>query len=109
MLRLIARGVCAIREGASAAAKARGLYVDVSVAIARKTPHRIGELCLGGDWACAHGDLEGLAHIVQQLARHLPERLHDELEELVRTCYQNPERATEKWFELKERRLWPMA
>jgi len=69
----------------------------------------IGELSFGGDWACAHGDLEGLAHIVQQLALRLPEPLHDELVELVRTCYQNPDRATEKWFELKERRAWPGA
>ena len=85
------------------------MYVDVGVPVALETSKRIGELCFGGDWACAHGDLEGLAHIVQELALHLPETLQDELEELVRTCYQNPDRATEKWFELKERRVWPSA
>lgn len=71
---------------------------------ARITP-RIGELCFGGDWACAHGDLGGLADIVEQLAVRVHEPLHCRLRELQDLCRRDPVRATAAWFELKEQVL----
>lgn len=38
---------------------------------ARETVHTIGELCVGGDWACAHGDFSALREVTQQLAAYL--------------------------------------
>ena len=71
----------------------------------RGTSRSIGELCFGGDWACAHGDLAGLAHIVQELAERTREPLHCELVDLVRTCRSDPDAAIARWFDVKERVL----
>jgi hypothetical protein len=65
-------------------------------------PLRINELCFGGDWACAHGDISGLAHIVERLAERVREPLHYELVELARTCRSDPDRATARWLAVKE-------
>ena len=69
---------------------------------ARATPD-VGQLCFGGDWACAHGDLSGLADIAQQLADQLAEPLHCALEEIVGACRTDPDRATELWFTVRDR------
>lgn len=61
----------------------------------------IGKLCVGGDWACAHGDFAGLRHVAQQLAAYAPEPLHCTLREIVATCDAQPERAAELWSRLK--------
>jgi hypothetical protein len=67
--------------------------------------HTIGELCIGGDWACAHGDAEALGDIAEQLAARLPEPIHCELVDLATTCRSDLGRATGIWTQLKARLL----
>jgi hypothetical protein len=63
--------------------------------------HSIGQLCVGGDWACAHGDLAGLAHVAEELAARAHEPLHCQLVEVVRACRYDPDRAPALWFGLR--------
>lgn len=63
----------------------------------------IGLLCVGGDWACAHGDFAALRHIAQQLAIAFVEPLHCELVELADACVGRPELAGQLWHELRDR------
>ncbi len=63
----------------------------------------IGRLCVGGDWACANGDLGGLRWVAQQLASYVPEPLHCELAALSECCASDPDRAVELWNRLKNR------
>ncbi len=65
-------------------------------------PRTIGELCFGGDWACAHGDVETLGYIAFQLAERAHEPLHCELVALADTCRCDPDRATAAWVRLRE-------
>jgi hypothetical protein len=67
----------------------------------KHTIRAIGELCVGGDWACAHGDLGGLRHVAQQLADYVPEPMHCALIELATTCGCDPDRACALWARLK--------
>jgi hypothetical protein len=62
----------------------------------------IGELCVGGDWACAHGDLAGLRHIAKQLAEQLREPMHCDLVILADSCYGDPDQAVARWMALKD-------
>jgi hypothetical protein len=64
--------------------------------------HSIGELCVAGDWACAHGDLGTLASIAESLAARADEPLHCTLEALGESCRVAPERAVELWFRLRD-------
>lgn len=63
--------------------------------------HQIGKLCMGGDWACAHGDLEALHDIAMRLAVHAPEPLHCELVALAEQCRSDQDHASARWVELK--------
>jgi len=63
----------------------------------------IGELCLGADWACAHGDFGGLRYVAQQLADYVAEPIHCELVELASACKSDPERAAALWNCLKDK------
>lgn len=63
----------------------------------------IGELCVGGDWACAHGDLEALHYVAQNLADCAPKSLHDELIALAKACYRDPDRAVKAWCQVKKK------
>jgi len=65
----------------------------------------VGKLCLGGDWACANGDLEALGDIASRLVSCTPERLHRELRGLSELCRTDPDRATGTWVRLKSRVL----
>jgi hypothetical protein len=69
----------------------------------RNAEHTIGELCVGGDWACAHGDLSALRHISLQLAAQVAEPLHCALTEIADVCYSAPDLAVELWNRLKDR------
>jgi hypothetical protein len=60
-------------------------------------PHRIGELCLGGDWARAHGDIEALGFVAKELALRGPAHLRRRLNELAVECLSNPARAAVDW------------
>jgi hypothetical protein len=64
-------------------------------------PHLIGELCLGGDWACAHGDFSALRDIARRLSSVAHEPMHCALIELADTCVADPDRASRLWVELK--------
>ena len=66
---------------------------------------KIAQLCFGGDWACAHGDLSALADIVHQLAERVREPLHCELSAVAQACRSDPDRATELWYAVKDRVL----
>lgn len=57
----------------------------------------IGALCVGADWACAHGDLAGLRHVARELAAHVPEPLRGKLLEIARACLVDPDRAAARW------------
>lgn len=64
---------------------------------------KIGQLCVGADWACVHGDLVALQHIAEQLAGYASEPLHCDLETLAELCDSDPARAIAEWSQLKER------
>jgi hypothetical protein len=72
--------------------------------------HRmIGKLCVGGDWACANGDLEALGDVAVQLADFAHEPLHCELVALSGLCHTDPERASAAWMRLKSQVLKDVA
>jgi SAM-dependent methyltransferase len=72
-------------------------------------PRTIGKLCIGGDWACAHGDFAALRNIAQQLASAAAaEPLHCELIALADACLDGEDRASVLWHRLRDR-LYPMA
>ena len=64
--------------------------------------HAIGVLCVGGDWACAHGDIEALGDVARRLAGYAHEPLHCELVALADACRGDPDRATSMWVRLKD-------
>lgn len=68
----------------------------------KQASQTIGELCFGGDWACAHGDFGGLRYIAQQLADCVEEPLHCELVDLALACNTDPDRAAALWDCLKD-------
>lgn len=68
-----------------------------------KTRKAIGKLCVGGDWACAHGDLGGLCDVARQLEDYVSEPVHCELEALAAACAAEPDRAVALWVALKDR------
>ncbi|HEY5922230.1 MAG TPA: hypothetical protein VIV11_11190 [Kofleriaceae bacterium] len=63
----------------------------------------IGKLCVGGAWACAHGDFGGLRFVAQQLSVYVPEPFHGELVALACLCNDDPDRAAALWNRLKDR------
>ena len=68
-----------------------------------ETHAAIGRLCVGGDWACANGDLGGLRYVAQQLASYMPESLNSELAALAESCASDPDAAVARWDCLKRR------
>ena len=66
------------------------------------SPYRVGHLCVGADWACAHGDLAALRYVAQRLADEASEPLHGELLALADACYADPDHAVEAWTRVKD-------
>ncbi len=66
-------------------------------------PHLIGELCLGGDWACAHGDFAALRDVVERLSELEHEPLHCELRTIAEACAANPDVAAKLWASIRDR------
>ena len=62
----------------------------------------LGTLLVGGDWACADGDVGTLAHVAGQLAERLDDELRAELLELVNRCHHVPDKAGAAWARLRE-------
>ena len=87
-------------------ASARRLYALVRMPMSavepRPSAHEIGKLCVGGDWACAHGDLGALRHIARSLALHAEEPMHCELLELAEACRCDPDTAVARWMQIKD-------
>lgn len=73
-----------------------------SATLTRRKVHAIGKLCVGGDWACAHGDLSALRDVALKLAASVAEPLHCYLVQLAEACYYDPFRAVELWNRLKD-------
>lgn len=67
-----------------------------------RTP-TLGELLVGGDWACSHGDLAALGHVAGQLAQRATGQLRSDLLALENRCRFEPECATAAWIVLKDR------
>lgn len=65
----------------------------------------VGELCVAGDWAIAHGEVETLAFISQRLAEAVAEPLHCELAKLAELARCDPDQAAAEWGDLKARVL----
>lgn len=63
--------------------------------------HSVGELCVGGDWACAHGDIEALGFVARALADRGPPSLRAQLDELAVECRNDPARAAVDWPRIK--------
>jgi hypothetical protein len=79
--------------------------VYMSIASARESgeAHAIGELVIGGDWACAHGDFGTLHFIVAKLADHAWPSLRKRLLDCANACYDDPDRAAVEWATLRTR------
>lgn len=75
----------------------------LAVARDHHTAHTIGVLCVGGDWACAHGDLAGLHDVARQLATYVSEPLHCEVLALADLCQGDGDRAGALWATLRDR------
>ena len=63
----------------------------------------IGTLCLGGDWASAHGDFAALRHVARLLALHAPRTIRVDLDALAEACITDPARAGALWEALRPR------
>ena len=61
------------------------------------TPQTIAALCIGGDWACAHGDFAGLSDVARQLGEHVPASLRPDLDAVVEACHRDVDHASELW------------
>jgi hypothetical protein len=70
-----------------------------------ETRATIGKLCVGGDWACAHGDFGALRHVARQLAGLIAEPTQCELVALEEACLCDLSRAVMLWCEIKTRLL----
>ena len=60
-------------------------------------------LVFGGDWACAHGDIEALAYIATQLSDRVEPPLRLELRELAHLCNHDHILASRRWPALRDR------
>lgn len=69
----------------------------------KEDPYNPGTLLIGGDWAIAHGDAGGLAHVAVELGMHCRGGLARELVELSRLCSSNFPQAAHRWPTLRAR------
>jgi len=64
--------------------------------------HAISALCLGGEWACAHGDFAALRDVARRLEPYVPEVV-DELHQLETACRHDIDHASELWVAVERR------
>lgn len=64
-------------------------------------PLRPGAFLVGGDWAIAHGDADGLAHVAAALGRCLHGPVVDELRELSELCQDHYDEAFARWLRVR--------
>jgi hypothetical protein len=65
--------------------------------------HSIGALMTGADWAIAHGDIDGLAHVMRELSVRIAGPLGAEMIEIDTLCSRDPERACARWCRIRKR------
>ncbi len=64
------------------------------------TPNQtISSLCMGGDWACAHGDFAGLREVAHQLGSYVPD-VRQQAEAVVNACRSDIDHASALWVDL---------
>jgi hypothetical protein len=61
------------------------------------SPHLVGALLVGGDYATANGDTSTLEHIARQLALCVAEPLRAELATIVAMCRSDADHAGDEW------------
>ena len=61
-----------------------------------------GELLVGADWAIAHGDADGLAHVVCELGARVGGGVGEQLRALSRMCIADYDAASACWPALKD-------
>lgn len=66
---------------------------------------KLGQLLQGGDWAVAHGDADGLAHVVESLAHETEGEIARDLRELSALCMKSYPDAAARWAKLRSRGL----
>lgn len=64
--------------------------------------HPIGELLVGGDWACSEGDAATLAHVAEQLALCFSEPYRTTLVEIAHLGHSDPALAAHQWAGLRD-------
>ena len=79
--------------------------VDTSRNVNADSARDLRELCFGGDWACANGDLGTLGFIAKRLAASAREPLHCKLLVLAEMCGNDPDHAIASWLRLKNQML----
>ena len=60
------------------------------------------ELCFGGDWACADGNLDTLVFVVHRIAASAPAPIQARLLVVAELCLANLEQAIAIWLQLKD-------
>ncbi len=63
------------------------------------------ELCFGGDWACADGNLDTLVFVMQRIAADAPEPVRARLFGIAELCIEYPDHAIALWLRLKDHLL----
>lgn len=66
---------------------------------------KVGELLQGGDWAVAHGDADGLAHVAKSLVSETDSEGARALRELSKLCIESYPDAAARWAALRTRGL----
>lgn len=61
----------------------------------------MGELLVGGDWACAEGDAATLSHCAELLAVCFAEPYRTTLIEIAHLGHSDPELAATRWADLR--------
>lgn len=69
------------------------------------TLNELRELCFGGDWACADGNLGTLLFVMQRIASAAPEPVQARLLGIAELCLEHPEHAVAIWLRLKDNLL----
>ncbi|HET9988236.1 MAG TPA: hypothetical protein VFQ65_06945 [Kofleriaceae bacterium] len=64
--------------------------------------HAIFTLCVGGEWACAHGDFAGLRDVARRLEDYVPE-IRSELRRLETACRDDIDHASAIWVQVERR------
>lgn len=67
----------------------------------RGTQTSPGSLLVGGDWAIAHGDADGLRHVARELGNCLGGDVGGELRRISQLCHEDYPRAAARWADVR--------